>query len=108
MCYVSPVTCHMLPVTCHLSCVTCHLSNVKIYIHFLYLFNKVVELVGGGSVINGAYPYPYPAPSSFLIEEHILLTLFTNTISWKTFLLCIVVELAGGGCAKSELGYSSS
>ena len=65
----------MSPVTCRLSCVTCHLSDVKIYIHifsslnflllflflFLFLFSsknfdKVVELGGGGSVINGAYP----------------------------------------------------
>ena len=54
------------PVTCHLSSVTCCMS---IYIYFffmetnLYTFksfkkklDKVVELVGGGSVINGAYP----------------------------------------------------
>ena len=52
-------------VMCHLSPVTCHLSHVKKNI-FIYLkkkkiipsqkLDKVVELVGGGSVINGAYP----------------------------------------------------
>ena len=53
-------------VTCHVSHVTCHVSTV---ILFFYIFldkkkknnlhknlDKVVELVGGGSVINGAYP----------------------------------------------------
>ena len=52
--YVLCVTCHLAPVMCHQSCFTCHMST------FLYLYilkNKldiVVELVGGGSVINGA------------------------------------------------------
>ena len=52
----------------HMSCVTCHVSPVTCYL-FIYLFfyqiiiilslkklDKRVELVGGGSVINGAYP----------------------------------------------------
>ena len=63
MCHVSSVTCHVSPVMCHVSPVTCHLSHVI----FLFIFldkkkyplekmDKVVELVGGGSVINGAYP----------------------------------------------------
>ena len=40
-----------------LSCVTCQVSSVTFF--FLLLFSsfyKVMELVGGGSVINGAYP----------------------------------------------------
>ena len=54
MCHVSAVTCHLSPVMCHLS----HVKK-KLYIYF-FLFlqkklEKVVELVGGGSVINGAY-----------------------------------------------------
>ena len=59
----------MSKVTCHMSCVTCQvqLSNLNFFILFL---GKVVELVGGGSVINGATPSssctnisetPYPA-----------------------------------------------
>ena len=40
------VMCHMSRVTCHMSCVTCK----KKY------GDKVVELVGGGSVITGVYP----------------------------------------------------
>ena len=74
--HVSCVTCHISRVTCHLSPVTCHVSPAHvtcqkyIFLHFHYkkniyiyyfftlqkIFDKVVELVGGGSVINGAYP----------------------------------------------------
>ena len=64
MSQVSPVTCHLSSVTCHVSRVTCHMSK---YLFFQFLFNfkfffslkkldKVVEQVGGGFVINGAYP----------------------------------------------------
>ena len=51
------------------TCVTCHVSGVRCQVsdfsccdsHFLDLFvsDKVVELVGGGSVINGAYPVKF-------------------------------------------------
>ena len=37
------------PYMCHMSCVTCH-------VYFFLGLTKVVELVGGGSVINGSYP----------------------------------------------------
>ena len=40
-----------------MSPVTCHMSNVIIF--FSFLFYKVVKLVGGGSVINGAYPVEF-------------------------------------------------
>ena len=53
MCPMSYVTCHGSHVTCHVSHVMCNVSCVIIYIFFLH---KVLELVGGGSVINGAYP----------------------------------------------------
>ena len=50
-CFVSCVTCHMSRVRYHVSHVTCH------NIFFIYFFfYKVVKLIGGGSVINGAYP----------------------------------------------------
>ena len=59
--------CHVSRVTCHVSYVMCHLSHVKIYFLFIYKkikkklnslkkLDKVVELVGGGSVISRAYP----------------------------------------------------
>ena len=56
-------------VTCQLSCFTCHMSHVKchkknnnissfsyIYIYFFFYSDKVVKLVGIGSVIKGATP----------------------------------------------------
>ena len=57
-------------VMCHGSCVTCHkhylflLKNIYIYL------DKLVELVGVGSVINGAYP-------SSLIENYIYIYIYT-------------------------------
>ena len=73
---VSCVTCHVSPVTCHVSHVTCHLSHVKkiFYIFFtkkiiqkkiLKKMDKVVELVGGGSVINRAYPVQFNLIKAF-------------------------------------------
>ena len=56
MCHVKcQVTCH---VTCHVTCqVTCHMSHVTCHMSFFFFFlDKVVKLIGGGSVINGAYP----------------------------------------------------
>ena len=58
------IPCYVSCVMCHVSRVMCHLSHVKIYFFYiLYIFfyplkkmDRVVELVGGGSVINGAYP----------------------------------------------------
>ena len=52
-CQVSGVRCHMSGVACQVSGVTCHMSH---FILFLFLFYKVVKLVVGGSVINGANP----------------------------------------------------
>ena len=52
------VICHVSRVTCHVSHVTCQLSHVFFFFFFLFFkkMDKGVELVGGGSVINGAYP----------------------------------------------------
>ena len=49
-CHMSQVMCHMSHVICRMSCVTCNISI------FLYFKDNMVELVGGRSVINGAYP----------------------------------------------------
>ena len=43
-CIVSHAMCHVSSVTCYVSCVKCH------------KLDNLVELVGGGSVINRAYP----------------------------------------------------
>ena len=46
------------PQTCHVSRVTCHVSHVTCHMLFFLVGggDKVVKLIGGGSVINGAYP----------------------------------------------------
>ena len=59
---------------CHVSCVLCQVSRVMCHIKknlfFLSLkkVDKVVELVGGGSVINGAYPV-YIKYIQYFVEE---------------------------------------
>ena len=45
--------CHMSRVTCKMSGVRCQVSLLFFFFLFYY---KMVELVDGGSVINGAYP----------------------------------------------------
>ena len=45
---MSHVISHKSHVTCHVSHVTCHVS------HVIFL-DKMMKLIGGGSVINGAY-----------------------------------------------------
>ena len=45
-----------LATVCHMSGVTCQVSGVTCHFFFLFFFDKLVDLVGGGSVINGAYP----------------------------------------------------
>ena len=51
---MSHVMCHVSRVTCHVSRVTCLMSHVRC--HFFLFFDKVVKLIGGGYVINKAYP----------------------------------------------------
>ena len=46
--HMSHVACLVLCVT--MSCVICHMS------HIFFFFYKVLKLIGGGSLINGAYP----------------------------------------------------
>ena len=53
---MSYVTCKVSHAMCHVSHVTCHGQLVPF---FLLLFYKVVDLIGGGSVINGAFPIQF-------------------------------------------------
>ena len=53
--------CHMSHVMCDVSCVTFHMSHFCS--SFLFSSDKVLKLVGGGSVINGA------TSSSFIYYE---------------------------------------
>ena len=52
----------MSHVTCHMSCVMCQMSHV----FFVFVSDKMVELVGGGPVINGAYPVYFLSIRKFL------------------------------------------
>ena len=61
---MSCVTYHMSSDMCHISHVTCHLSRVMC--HRLDSLNKMMELFGGGSVINMAYPVQSRAPAAYL------------------------------------------
>ena len=51
--HVSHVMCHMLRVMCHMSGVMCQMSSVTLF--SLFFSDKAVELVHGGSVINGVF-----------------------------------------------------
>ena len=46
----------MSHVMCHMSHVTCRMSRVACHIFFFFYSAKVVKLIDGESVINGAYP----------------------------------------------------
>ena len=78
-----PQTCHVSRVTCHVSRVTCHVSRVRF---FFFFFDKVVELIGGGSVINGATPSSFPTILT-LPEQHFSVWLFLNPGNKILFLL---------------------
>ena len=41
---------------CHISCVMFHMSGVTVHMSNVFFFYKMVELVGGGSVINEVCP----------------------------------------------------
>ena len=47
---------HMSHVMCHISCVRYQLSRVRCHVSHNQIMDKVVELVGGGSVIKGGIP----------------------------------------------------
>ena len=65
MCHMSHVMCHMSRVTCHVSHVACHMSHVTCHI----FFDKVVNHIGGGSVINGAYPVQFSCQRQIAIRQ---------------------------------------
>ena len=50
MCHMSGVTCQVSGVRCQVSSVSCHMLDLS----FNFFLDKDVELVGGGSGINGA------------------------------------------------------
>ena len=97
-CYVSRVTCHMSPVTCHnvfFLKFFIKKNNIYIYIIFFSLnkLKKVVGLVGGGSVINGAYPVQFFQFSASHISNIFMgkyYTRYTIKVSQDKCLIAIV------------------
>ena len=86
---VSRVICHVSPVTCHLSPVTCQ-KNIFIYkkkISPSQKLDKVVELVGGGSVINGAYPVQFLTRLNCSQDQ----TPYVTLQSWPTVMFHISI-----------------
>ena len=54
---MSGVTCHVSGFRCQVSDVMCHVSQVMCEVsHVSFFFHKMLELVWGGSVINGGLP----------------------------------------------------
>ena len=53
---VSLILTHMSDVACHVSHVMCHMSPCNMSFFSSSFFDKLVKIIGGGSVINGAYP----------------------------------------------------
>ena len=81
MCHMSGVLCHISGVICQVSHVMCYVSHVMlIYLYICFSLDKVVELVGGGSVIKRVFPQgntilsPYPSfkPNSLMQKSTIL------------------------------------
>ena len=66
--HVSHVTCHVSYVRCQVSCVRCQVAGVRCDI-FSFFSDKVVELVGRVSVINGAYPIKFFWIKVLLLRE---------------------------------------
>ena len=75
---MSGVRCQLIGVKCHMSGVACH----------VFFSHKVVKLVGGGSVINGAYPVYFYYAMTFQSLLGILCIDFGNNLpaflfSWQ-------------------------
>ena len=47
------------PTMYHMSRATCFISGVRCILFFIFFFKEVFELVGGGPVINRAYPVKF-------------------------------------------------
>ena len=82
-----PQTCHMSRVMCHVSRVMCHVSRVTCHMIHIYIFffpDKVVKFIGGGSVINGAYPVYFFSPTRVVGFESENVSVF---MSWHFIIM---------------------
>ena len=83
-CHMSCVTCHMSHVTCHMSCVMCHMSCKKKNYNNKNIY---IELVGWGSVINGAYPVYFITVKASKKEQWSQVSFVTSGIKVEDFFL---------------------
>ena len=89
-------------VTCHMSRVTCQMSHffyiymyIYIYIFFLY---KVVELIGGGSVINGATPSSFPNYILHICHKYASKYIWIQINKNKLWVPLALLPACGGQC----------
>ena len=71
---MSHVTCHVSHVVCHMSLFTCHMSH--------FFPDKVVKLIGGGSVFKGALrlqEFPRASPSGISSGKGVYSTLYPSS-----------------------------
>ena len=60
MYHMSHVITHMsCVICCHISHVMCHISHITCHLFLYFFFYKVVNLVGGGFIINGATAFTF-------------------------------------------------
>ena len=85
--------CQMSGVKCHVSGVSCQVSGFRCHAFFCLSFlDKVVKLVGAGSVINGAYheyfwimSYLVPNSNIFQIQAFTLPKVFSSINNYGIF-----------------------
>ena len=79
---MSRVMCHMSYVTCHISCVTCHMSKK---FSSSFSSDKVVKLIDGRSVINGAYPIQFSSQKANFFCQMACIYLLNSRRSPRSF-----------------------
>ena len=93
MCPVSHVRCRMSLVMCHMWCVMCPVSRVRVLCLNIFFCHKVLELAGGGSLINRAYFFLFlffrqSAPGAYFQKlDFVISIFFSSNLDLGTFSL---------------------
>ena len=88
MCLISRVRCHVSGIMCQLSHVTCYFvkrrrkKTIKIYTK--KYTKKVVELVGGGSVIDWFIPSSFILGKQWNVQEHVYNSFLAFPLKYET------------------------
>ena len=99
ICYMSCVTCQVSHVTCQVSVVKCQVSLFLIPTDFFY---KVVDLVGGGSVIYGAYLVWFNSKYTSII---LCIALATSGVWMKVHFILDRFHCVKGQCNEFSIGF---